>query len=88
MQWLGEKGVPFAMVFTKADKQSKTRLQTNLQQYNAVMMQQWEELPGQFLTSSVTREGSDAILDYIEELNTRFVTPDPAAANKSSGNLS
>jgi GTP-binding protein len=69
MQWLGESGIAFSIIFTKADKQSKTRTQQNIEQYIAEMLEQWEEMPPYFVTSSVSREGRDEILNLIDSLN-------------------
>lgn len=70
IQWLGEEGVPFAMVFTKADKLSKGRLAANVEAYKAKLREEWEELPPIFVTSSEERMGRDELLGYIEEINT------------------
>ena len=70
VQWLGEEGVPFALVFTKADKLSKGRLAANVEAYKAKLHEEWEELPPIFVTSSEERMGRDELLGYIEELNT------------------
>lgn len=70
IQWLGEEGVPFALVFTKADKLSKGRLAANVEAYKAKLHEEWEELPPIFVTSSEERMGRDALLSYIEEINT------------------
>lgn len=69
MEWLGENGVPFSIVFTKADKLSKGKLSGNINHYLKELSSQWEELPPYFVTSSETRQGRDDILDYIEEIN-------------------
>jgi GTP-binding protein len=69
MQWLGESGVPFAIIFTKADKQSKTRTKQNIDNYIHQMLEQWEEMPTYFVTSAISREGSDEILNFIDSLN-------------------
>ena len=53
IEWLGEEGVPFALVFTKADKLTKGKLAANIEGYKARLRQQWEELPPLFITSSV-----------------------------------
>ena len=45
MEWLGENGIPFAIIFTKTDKISKGRLQENFRLYEAKLLEQWEELP-------------------------------------------
>ena len=70
IQWLGEEGVPFALVFTKADKLSKGRLAANVEAYKAKLREEWEELPPIFVTSSEERMGRDELLGYIEEVNT------------------
>lgn len=70
VQWLGEEGVPFALIFTKADKLSKGRLAANVEAYKAKLREEWEELPPIFVTSSEERMGRDELLGYIEEVNT------------------
>ena len=69
MEWLGENGVPFSIVFTKADKLSKAKIQGNVAHYLTELKKQWEELPPYFVTSSETKKGRDEILNYIEEIN-------------------
>ncbi len=69
MDWLGENGVPFAIVFTKADKLGKMALAANIEDYKAELLKHWEELPPTFVTSSESNLGRDELLDYIEELN-------------------
>ena len=69
IQWLGEEGVPFSLVFTKADKLSKGRLASNIEAYTAKLHEEWEELPPIFVTSSEERVGRDELLGYIEEIN-------------------
>ena len=68
MQWLGENGVPFCIVFTKLDKLSATAAKGATAAYCAELLEQWEELPPVFRTSSVDKRGRNEILDYIEEL--------------------
>lgn len=70
IQWLGEEGVPFSLVFTKADKLSKGRLASNIETYKTKLHEEWEELPPIFVTSSEERVGRDELLGYIEEINT------------------
>ena len=70
IQWLGEEGVPFSLVFTKADKLSKGRLASNIKAYKTKLHEEWEELPPIFVTSSEERVGRDELLGYIEEINT------------------
>ena len=72
MQKLGENGLPFCIVFTKADKLSNTAVNRNLAVYEQIMLETWEEMPQYFVTSSVTGTGREEILDYIDELNQSF----------------
>lgn len=69
MEWLGENGIPFAIVFTKMDKLSRSKVKENLDVYLKKLKETWEELPPIFQTSSETRVGGDEILNYIEEIN-------------------
>lgn len=63
---LGEKGVPFGIVFTKSDKQSENRTISNIAHYKRVLKRQWEELPIMFITSSEKKKGREEILDFID----------------------
>lgn len=67
--WLGENGVPFAIVFTKADKLSATAGARMVADYKKKLEEEWEELPPVFVTSSSSRKGRDELLDYIEATN-------------------
>lgn len=69
MEWLGEKQVPFCIVFTKADKLSKAELDKNVDLYKKRLLEDWEELPPIFVTSSESKLGRDEILDFIEQQN-------------------
>lgn len=69
MTWLGENAVPFCIVFTKADKLAKTKVQAQADAYLERLRDQWEELPLYFITSAETRMGRTEILDYIESIN-------------------
>ena len=69
MEWLGENGVPFSLVFTKMDKMSSTAAKKATEVYLQTLLEQWEELPPVFRTSSEDKRGRDAILNYIEEMN-------------------
>ena len=69
MSFLGENGVPFAIIFTKADKLGPVAVQRNVEEYKQELHKQWEELPPVFITSSETKTGRDEILDYIESIN-------------------
>jgi GTP-binding protein len=72
MRMLGEKGIPFCMVFTKADKEKKATVQKKIDLYGKIMKQYWAELPKMFVTSSETQEGREEILTYIDTLNESF----------------
>ncbi|MBD5322760.1 MAG: YihA family ribosome biogenesis GTP-binding protein [Bacteroides sp.] len=67
--WLGENGVPFAIVFTKLDKLGNDAGRRNVQKYCKSLLESWEELPPIFLTSSEDGRGRQELLDYIEQLN-------------------
>ena len=69
MQWLGENGVPFSIVFTKLDKLGLNVGKANIGAYKQALLEQWEELPPIFATSSVDCRGREELLAYIEELN-------------------
>ena len=69
IEWLGENVVPFAIVFTKADKLSATAACASIEQYSKELKHQWEELPKIFLTSSEKGIGRDELLDYIDAIN-------------------
>jgi len=69
MRWLGEHGIPFSIVFTKADKLSSNELGKNLKRYQKKFLTQWESMPKTFVTSATSKLGKDEILNYIERLN-------------------
>jgi GTP-binding protein len=69
MGWLGDSQMPFCIVFTKADKVSRNELEKNVEAYKKRLLEDWEELPPIFITSSETGQGRDDILDYIEAQN-------------------
>ena len=69
MQWLGENGIPFSIVFTKLDKLGKEVSKKAIEKYCATLLETWEELPPVFATSSEDRRGREELLDYIAELN-------------------
>ncbi|WP_103072415.1 ribosome biogenesis GTP-binding protein YihA/YsxC [Aquimarina sediminis] len=69
MQWLGENQIPFAIVFTKADKLSKNKLPIQINSYIEEMLKYWEEMPKYFITSSTSGLGKDELLNYIAEIN-------------------
>ena len=69
MTWLGENEVPFAIVFTKADKVGKGRLSENIAAYKQTLLQTWEELPPIFVTSAEKGDGAEELINYIEQIN-------------------
>jgi len=69
MEWLGENGGPFSIVFTKLDKLRPNAGKKLTADYCAALLDTWEELPPVFRTSSEDKRGRDALLNYIEELN-------------------
>lgn len=69
MEWLGENGIPFSIIFTKIDKLSKSKLSENLKAYRDKLFETWEELPPIFITSSEKGQGREELLGYIDEIN-------------------
>jgi GTP-binding protein len=69
MNWLGVSSVPFSIIFTKADKLSSAKVTQNVEAYKQRMLEEWEELPPMFITSSDKGTGRDEVLDYIESIN-------------------
>jgi GTP-binding protein len=67
LQFLGQNRVPFALVFTKTDKISTTRLQHNTDHYKHTLLESWESLPPVFLTSALHKKGRDELLGFIKE---------------------
>lgn len=72
MTWMAENQLPFAIVFTKADKLGQQALPKNVKKLKAQILQHWEELPPHFLTSSENKKGGDEILQLIEETNNNY----------------
>ncbi|MBO5185586.1 MAG: YihA family ribosome biogenesis GTP-binding protein [Prevotella sp.] len=72
INWLGASSVPFAIVFTKADKLNTTKMQSNIAAYKKKLGETWEELPPMFVTSSENRMGREEVLEYIETINKTF----------------
>ena len=69
IEWLGQSGVPFSIVFTKGDKLSHAKLNANVDAYMQKLAEQWDPLPPHFITSAETRLGRDEVLNYIEQIN-------------------
>ncbi len=70
--WLGERLIPFVIVFTKID--DKKYQPKNIEVFKEAMLQTWENLPEMLLTSAEKKKGKDELLDFIEEVNKKFVT--------------
>ncbi|MDO4880175.1 MAG: ribosome biogenesis GTP-binding protein YihA/YsxC [Capnocytophaga sp.] len=69
MQWLGENAIPFAIIFTKADKLKPLAIERNVEEYKKILLQTWEEFPPFFITSSQVALGKESVLEYIEKIN-------------------
>ena len=69
IRMLGENGVPFGIIFTKADKLSKTAAKNNVENICKALSEEWEELPPYFVTSSATGQGKDEVLGFIDDCN-------------------
>ena len=75
MEYLGESGIPFCIVFTKADKLKPSQLNNNVKHYNKIMTQTaWETMPQHFITSATNKLGKDELLNFIDNLNQNLNT--------------
>jgi GTP-binding protein len=74
--WLGEKGLPFALIFTKADKQSSLKTDQNIAKFRKAILDMFEEAPQHFVTSSENMLGRDEVLAFISNINQGFVIPE------------
>ncbi len=72
MENLGINGIPFIIIFTKADKSKTNKLNDNIIAYKKQMEQTWEEMPQYFISSAVNSMGQDDILNFIEKTNPLF----------------
>lgn len=72
MLWLGEKQIPFVMVFTKSDKLSPPKRDKNIAYYKREMLKNWESMPQYFATSAVESKGREDLLNFIHEVNEKF----------------
>lgn len=77
MQWLGENGLPFSIVFTKADKLKPKAIERQVNDYKNILLETWEEIPNYFITSSSKKIGGEELLGYIDELNTQITSVKP-----------
>ena len=69
IEWLGLSSIPFAIIFTKADKLTPNKARQAMEAYKKKLLETWEELPPMFLTSSEKKDGRDDVLNYIEQIN-------------------
>ncbi|MAH82332.1 MAG: YihA family ribosome biogenesis GTP-binding protein [Flavobacteriaceae bacterium] len=69
MYWLGEKKIPFSIIFTKADKIKSNNVKVHVDQYFNIMNNQWSFLPNHFITSALKKNGLIEILNYIGKIN-------------------
>ena len=69
IEWLGVSSVPFAIIFTKADKLTPNKARQAVEAYKKTLLEAWEELPPVFMTSAEKREGRDEVLQYIDDIN-------------------
>ncbi|HLT53602.1 MAG TPA: hypothetical protein VKZ97_06915, partial [Flavobacteriaceae bacterium] len=69
MQWLGENGIPFSIIFTKADKLKPKAIEKHIDAYQNIMLETWESMPNHFVTSASKNIGKEAVLNYIDTLN-------------------
>ena len=69
MTWLGENGIPFSIIFTKADKLRPKAIENHVEAYKTILLETWTEMPNYFITSSSKDIGKDEVLGYINELN-------------------
>lgn len=72
---LGEKGLPFVLVFTKADKQSSIKTDQNVAKFRKALLASFEEVPDIFITSSEEGTGKDAVLNFVDGINQNFEVP-------------
>ncbi len=73
IDWLGSKGIPFVIIFTKADKQSKSKTSANVTLFKNELSKTWEEIPTCFVTSAEEKTGRDEVLEFIHNVNEQFV---------------
>jgi GTP-binding protein len=74
--WLGGEGIPFVLTFTKSDKQNRLKTIQNVDLFKAAMLQYFEEVPEIFITSAEKGEGREEVLQFIQDINQRFVAPE------------
>lgn len=70
--WLGEKGLPIALIFTKADKQSRVKTDQNVSKFKKALLATFEEVPAIFITSSELQHGREEVLNFVASVNNQF----------------
>ena len=73
MQWLGERAIPFAIIFTKADKLKPQAIERNVASYKEALLEWWEEFPPYFVTSAQNKTGKEQLTQYIEQTNQTII---------------
>ena len=73
MQWLGENAIPFAIIFTKADKLKPQAIERNVAAYKEALLEWWEEFPPYFVTSAQNKTGKEELTQYIEQTNQTII---------------
>lgn len=73
MQWLGERAIPFAIIFTKADKLKPQAIERNVAAYKEMLLEWWEEFPPYFVTSAQNKTGKEELTQYIEQTNQTII---------------
>lgn len=73
MQWLGERAIPFAIIFTKADKLKPQAIERNVAAYKEALLEWWEEFPPYFVTSAQNKTGKEELTQYIEQTNQTII---------------
>ncbi|GAA4350150.1 hypothetical protein GCM10023185_07660 [Hymenobacter saemangeumensis] len=79
MEKLGVEGIPFVIIFTKADKQSAAQTRELISSYLRKLSESWDELPRHFLTSSETGQGREEVLAFIDDVNRQWAQADANA---------
>jgi GTP-binding protein len=69
INWVGENGIPFSIIFTKSDKQSQSKTINSINRFKETLLETWEELPVIFVSSSIDKRGREEILEYIDLIN-------------------
>lgn len=81
--YLGERGIPFILIFTKADKNGVTKSQQNMALFRKELLKHFEDIPKMLLTSAETKFGKDQVLEFIAEVNQHFEVPEIAKTEEN-----